>query len=156
MHFYWSCLHKILVVSWLVWLFVMLYELCSFWHVESYDEYEHRMRSYWEITEMNSWMWCLSYGPLPWWVRSHGRSKDLNKNIIFCLGGRWYGVLPDSPFCVRPPFPLLPLFFCPRPVLCWKISILVWQLREGLVRQLDNQHTSFLYSPNPFNQTRSV
>lgn len=38
--------------------------------------------------------------PLPCWVRSHGRSKEPNKNIFFGVGEERHGVLPGSPLCV--------------------------------------------------------
>ena len=57
-------------------------------------------------------MW-LSAWPLPWWVRSHGRSP-VNKSSFFGFEGRWYGILPGSPLCVWCPLvspsPLSALF----------------------------------------------
>lgn len=47
--------------------------------------------------------------------------QEIVIKIIFCFEGRWYGELPDSPLCVRSPFPFLHFFR--RCVNCCKIRI---------------------------------
>lgn len=50
--------------------------------------------------ECGEWLVWLFYGPLPWRVRSHGRSRDFNKKMFLLFRGEMVrGIARLSPLC---------------------------------------------------------